>query len=51
MCRVVYDEIVGNAGGVKKMELGGTKYIWEGTWSFENDTTFKFDCEYYTDDS
>ena len=42
--------VFNNSSCVQTMEAGGTKYIWEGTWSFENDTTYKFDCEYYTDD-
>ncbi|MCP4181691.1 MAG: DUF4959 domain-containing protein [bacterium] len=39
-----------NSNCTQTMDAGGTEYIWEGTWSFESDTTYKFDCEYYTID-
>jgi hypothetical protein len=34
----------------RTLQGGATKYIWEGTWQKENDTTYTFDYEYYTDD-
>lgn len=42
--------VFNNTNCIQTMEAGGTKFIWAGTWSYENDTTYKFDCEYYTDD-
>lgn len=42
--------VFSNTNCTQRTEAGGTEFIWEGTWSFENDTTYKFDCEYYTDD-
>lgn len=44
------DIVFNNSNYVQTMKAGETKYIWKGTWSFENDTTYKFDCEYYSDD-
>jgi hypothetical protein len=43
--------IVINADDYKRtLTAGGADYIWEGFWAKENDTSYLFHYEYYTDD-